>query len=118
DDVVSATMRTSGVGQLEFLGDTDELAVTSRTNTHANGGTYGQFIPAVSTLDASMVAYVPQVQSTDDFRTNIGFAEVAGGSGTVHVTLFEAATGSILSAQDIAVVPFDQVQFPATGRPL
>ncbi len=118
DDVVSATMRTSGVGQLEFLGDTGELAVTSRTYTHANGGTYGQFIPAVSTLDASMVAYVPQVQSTDDFRTNVGFAEVAGGSGTVHVTLFEAATGSILSAQDIAVVPFDQVQFPATGRPL
>jgi subtilisin-like proprotein convertase family protein len=118
DDVVSATMRTSGVGQLEFLGDTDELVVTSRTYTHANGGTYGQFIPAVSTLEASMVAYVPQVQSTDDFRTNVGFAEVAGGSGTVHVTLFEAATGSVLSAQDIAVVPFDQVQFPATGRPL
>ena len=49
DDVVAATMRTSGVGQLEFLGDTDALIITSRTYTRANGGTYGQFIPAVST---------------------------------------------------------------------
>ena len=118
DDVVSATMRTSGVGQLEFLGDSDELVVTSRTYTHANGGTYGQFIPAVSTLEASMVAYVPQIQATADFRTNTGFAEVAGGSGTVRVTLFDAATGAVLSTQDFAAVPYDQVQFPATGRPL
>ena len=122
DDVISATMRTSGVGQLEFLGDTDALVITSRTYTHANGGTYGQsygqFIPAASTLEAATTAYVPQVQSTADFRTNAGFAEVAGGSGTVRMTLFEAATGALVSAQDFAVVPFDQMQFPATGRPL
>jgi subtilisin-like proprotein convertase family protein len=118
DDVVSATMRTSGVGQLEFLGDTDALVITSRTYTHANGGTYGQFIPAVSTLDASTVAYVPQIQATPDFRTNVGFAEVNGGSGTVRMTLFDAGTGAVVSTQDFAVVPFDQLQFPATGAPL
>lgn len=118
DDVVSATMRTTGVGQLEFLGDTDALVITSRTYTHANGGTYGQFIPAVSTLDASTIAYVPQIQATADFRTNTGFAEVAGGSGTVRMTLFDATTGAVLSTQDFAAVPFDQLQFPATGAPL
>jgi subtilisin-like proprotein convertase family protein len=118
DDVVAATMRTSGVGQLELLGDTDALVATSRTYTHANGGTYGQFIPAVSTTDASTLAYVPQVQANADFRTNLGFAEVTGNSGTVHVTLFDSATGAVISQNDIPFVPFDQVQFPATGGSL
>jgi subtilisin-like proprotein convertase family protein len=118
DDIVAATMRTSGVGQLEFLGDTDALIVTSRTYTRANGGTYGQFIPAVSTADSAPITYLPRIQTTPDFRTNIGFAETAGGSGTVHVTLFDGATGSIVSQQDMAIVPFGQMQFPAAGAAL
>src|ERR1019366_2394370 len=118
DDVVAAAMRTSGIGQLELLGDTDALVITSRTFTHANGGTFGQFIPAVSTTDASTLAYVPQIQVTADFRTNIGFAEVSGNSGTVRVTLFDAATGAVVSQNDYPFVPFDQVQFPASGATL
>jgi subtilisin-like proprotein convertase family protein len=116
DDVVAATMRTSGVGQLEFLGDTDALIITSRTFTRANGGTYGQFIPAVSTSDAAAITYVPRIQSTLNFRTNIGFAETAGGSGTVHVTLFD--NGRLISEQDYPVLPFGQTQFPAPNGPL
>ena len=118
DDVVASAMRTNGIGQLEFLGDTGALAITSRTYTHANGGTYGQFIPAAGTLDASTLAYVPQIQATADFRTNAGFAEVNGGSGTVRMTLFNAATGAVVSMQDVPVTPFDQRQFPATGAAL
>jgi subtilisin-like proprotein convertase family protein len=118
DDVVAATMRTSGIGQLEFLGDSDALAITSRTYTRANGGTYGQFIPAASTSDSAATAFIPRIQATPDFRTNIGFAETAGGSGTVRVTLFDGATGSIVSQQDLAVLPFGQTQFPATGAAL
>jgi len=118
DDVVASTMRTSGVGQLEFLGDTEPLVATSRTYTRANGGTYGQFIPAVATTEASTLAYVPQIQTTPDFRTNLGFAELNGGSGTVHVTLFDAATGAMVSQNDYAVLPFGQLQFPATGAAL
>jgi len=118
DDVVAATMRTSGVGQLEFLGDTDALVVTSRTYTRANGGTYGQFIPAVSTSESAAVEYVPRIQIRNNFRTNIGFAETAGGSGTVRVTLFDGGNGSILSQQDLPVLPFGQTQFPATGAAL
>jgi hypothetical protein len=118
DDVVSSPMRTSGVGQLEFLGDTVSLNITSRTYTRANGGTYGQFIPALSTFAATTLADVPQLQSTADFRTNAGFAEVNGSSGTVRVTLFDAATGAVLSQQDYPVVPFGQVQFPVAGAAL
>jgi len=118
DDVVAATMRTSGVGQLELLGDTDALVITSRTFTRANGGTYGQFIPAVSTSESAAIAYVPRIQVTPDFRTNIGFAETAGGSGTVRVTLFDGGNGSIVSQQELAILPFGQVQFPATGATL
>jgi subtilisin-like proprotein convertase family protein len=118
DDVVAATMRTSGVGQLEFLGDTDALIVTSRTFTRAIGGTYGQFIPAVSTSESAAIAYLPRIQITSNFRTNIGFAETAGGSGTVRVTLFDGGSGSIVSQQDLAILPFGQLQFPATGASL
>jgi subtilisin-like proprotein convertase family protein len=118
DDVVAATMRTSGVGQLEFLGDTDALIITSRTYTRANGGTYGQFIPAVSTSESAAIAYVPRIQATPDFRTNIGFAETAGGTGTVHVTLFDGGNGSVISQQDLPVLPFGQTQFPASGASL
>jgi subtilisin-like proprotein convertase family protein len=118
DDVVAATMRTSGVGQLEFLGDTDSLIVTSRTYTRANGGTYGQFIPAVSTSESATVAYVSRIQIMTNFRTNIGFAETAGGSGTVRVTLINGDNGSIVSQQDLPVLPFGQTQFPATGASL
>jgi subtilisin-like proprotein convertase family protein len=118
DDVVAATMRTSGVGQLEFLGDTDALTITSRTFTRANGGTYGQFIPAVSTSESAAIVDVSRIQITFNFRTNIGFAETAGGSGTVRVTLFDGGNGSIVSQQDLAILPFGQLQFPATGASL
>jgi subtilisin-like proprotein convertase family protein len=122
DDVVAATMRTNGIGQLEFLGDTDGLIVTSRTYTRANSGTaagtYGQFIPAVSTTESAAIAYLPRIQSTLNFRTNIGFAETAGGSGTVRVTLFDGATGSVISQQDLAVLPFGQMQWAAAGGAL
>jgi hypothetical protein len=122
DDVVAATMRTSGIGQLEFLGDTDSLVITSRTYTRANGGTaagtYGQFIPAVSTTEAAAITYLPRIQSTLNFRTNIGFAETAGGSGTVRVTLFDGASGSVISQQDLPVLPFGQMQWAAAGGAL
>jgi subtilisin-like proprotein convertase family protein len=118
DDVVAATMRSSGIGQLEFLGDSDALVISSRTYTRANGGTYGQFIPAASTNESASTVFIPRIKAMPDFRTNIGFAETAGGSGTVRVTLFDGATGSIVSQQDLAVVPFGQLQFPATGAAL
>ncbi len=124
DDVVATLMETTGVGQLEFLGDTDALIVTSRTFTKVTTGgpgtpgTYGQFIPAVSTTDAMTLADVPHILSTSDFRTNLGFAEVSGSDGTVRVTLFDAASGSVVSQHDYAALPFTQMQFPATGAAL
>ncbi|MEA2326430.1 MAG: hypothetical protein QOE68_1389 [Thermoanaerobaculia bacterium] len=116
DDVVAATMRTSGLGQLEFLGDTDALIISSRTYTRANGGTYGQFIPAVSTTESSAIVYLPRIQATLNFRTNIGFAETAGGSGTVRVTLYDS--GRLISQQDFPVLPFGLMQFAAASGPL
>ncbi|MEA2338704.1 MAG: hypothetical protein QOE82_2711 [Thermoanaerobaculia bacterium] len=114
DDVVASAFHTTGVGQLEFLGDTDALVITSRTFTRANGGTFGQFIPAVSTTESSTLAYVPQVRLSPDFRTNLGFAETNGGSGIVRVTVTNGLAG-ILIQQDVPVVPFGQVQLPVTG---
>jgi subtilisin-like proprotein convertase family protein len=121
DDVVATLMETSGVGQLEFLDDTDALIVTSRTFTKVTTGgpgTYGQFIGAVATTNATTLADVPHILSTSGFRTNLGFAEVNGSDGTVRVTLFDAASGSVVSQQNYPIVPFTQMQFPATGAAL
>ncbi len=121
DDVVATLMETSGVGQIEFLGDTDALIITSRTFTKVTTGgpgTYGQFIPAVATTDATTLADVPHILSTADFRTNLGFAEVNGSDGTARVTLFDATSGSVVSQHDYPIVPFTQMQFPATGAAL
>ena len=118
DDVVAATLLTNGVGQLEFVGDTDRLIITSRTYTTAAGGTYGQFIPAVATTDAATLANVAHLVVTSDFRTNLGFAEVNGSDGVVRVTLFDATTGAVVSQRDYPVVPFAQMQFPAAGAAL
>ncbi|MEA2236975.1 MAG: hypothetical protein QOC81_1699 [Thermoanaerobaculia bacterium] len=118
DDIVATTMQSSGLGQLEFLGDTDGMIITSRTYTKAAAGTYGQFIPAVATPDATTLADVPHILSTADFRTNLGFAEVTGSDGTVRVTLFDASSGAVVSQHDYAVVPFAQMQFPAAGAAL
>ena len=56
--------------------------------------------------------------ATADFRTNLGFAEVSGSEGTVRVTLFDAASGALISQRDFPIVPFGQMQFPATGAAL
>ena len=118
DDVVASTMHTTGLGQLEFLGDTDSVVITSRTYTSASGGTYGQFIPAVPTTDSTRSHTYRESKSRPISGPTSDSPKTAGGSGTVRVTLFDGATGSIVSQQDLPVLPFGQTQFPAAGAAL
>jgi len=106
DDVVLRTFQSVGTGQLAIGGDAD-LVVTSRTYTTSSTGTYGQFIPSAGA--AGTLFFVPQLQTSDAFRSNLGFAEASGGSGTVRITVLDPAGGAI-ERHDFTVVPFEHLQ--------
>jgi subtilisin-like proprotein convertase family protein len=118
DDVVGRTFHAAGVGNLELQGDTSKLLVTSRTYNGVAGRTYGQFIPSAATNDAVALSepplFIPQLQNTDAFRTNIGFAEVNGGSGTVRVTLYDGGH-QLLGTNDYPLLPYSQGQVAILG---
>jgi subtilisin-like proprotein convertase family protein len=117
-DIVGHTMETTGTGNLDVVGDAGSLIVTSRTYTApASGGTYGQSIPAITTDGAAVIGGVDTpgaiagLRNDADFRTNIGLSEVAGGSGVVRITYFDAS-GAQIGQNDVTVLPFMHTQMP------
>jgi hypothetical protein len=68
------------------------LIATARTyRPAADGGTFGQFISAVTADDAVGVGTRPlqllQIEQSDRYRSNIGIAEVMGRTAMVEVTV-------------------------------
>jgi hypothetical protein len=66
------------------------LIVTGRTfSRDANGGTYGQFIPAVSAAQAigegDRALEIVQLEQSDSYRTNVGLFEVTGNATALRV---------------------------------
>jgi hypothetical protein len=68
-----------------------QLTVTGRTYNQTANGTFGQFIPAVTSTDganlASRALHILQVEDSVRYRTNIGVAEVTGNSAVVEITV-------------------------------
>jgi hypothetical protein len=68
------------------------LVVTGRTYNQTTNGSYGQFIPAVTSNDAvgngDRALNVLQVEDSVRYRTNLGIAEVTGKPVTVEVSVF------------------------------
>jgi hypothetical protein len=97
----------NGLGSLELQGDVADLVVTSRTYTADARGTFGQFIAGESTdqaIGGATSAHVTHMRNDADFRSNIGFTEVAGEGGIVRV-----------AGVDVPVAPFQHWQMPAPG---
>jgi subtilisin-like proprotein convertase family protein len=115
DDIVANQFQTSGTGQLEIQGDVAQLAITSRTYTKTTGatsGTYGQFVPAMATGAATGGAVIAGYAENDAaFRTNYGFAETSGNSGTVRITVLDARNGAIVFTRDHEIAPYSHGQF-------
>jgi subtilisin-like proprotein convertase family protein len=114
DDIVSQTMRQPAAGgNLDIVGDSNALVVTSRTFTTADTGTYGQSIPAILTTNALAadggVRHLIPVVRNAAFRSNYGFSEVGGGSGTVRFSFFDA-NGNKLADRDETAQPFTHRQ--------
>lgn len=67
------------------------LVATARTYTQLTSGTYGQFIPAVTPAQSVGLGngnlQLLQLETSANFRTNIGLAETSGNAATAHVSL-------------------------------
>ncbi len=97
-----------------------DFAVASRTYTLSPFGGSGEFgqgipgFPASLGLDATVLAYMPQIMSDADFRTNIGVASWSQGPVVVRVDV-QDADGTIVDTSDHEVPPFGQVQWRFNG---
>jgi hypothetical protein len=125
NDIVGTAMQAGGTGQLELIGPTDQVMAMSRTYTRGTDtpvcatadksvcGTFGQYIPsadpseAVGSGDAPLA--IPGLENTPDYRSNIGFAEVAGASGEIHARFFDAQ-GNAIADETYAIAPFGHEQ--------
>ncbi|HYK00641.1 MAG TPA: hypothetical protein VE974_02725 [Thermoanaerobaculia bacterium] len=69
-----------------------QVVVTARTYNQTEGGVYGQFIVAVTPDEAVSVGSRPlqilQMEESEHYRSNIGFAEVSGNPVTLEVVIF------------------------------
>jgi hypothetical protein len=94
---------------------TTPLVATARTYNQTSNGTYGQFIPAVTANDAATLGTRPlqllQIEESDRYRTNVGFAEVTGKSATVEITAVPSDSKVAASTQ-INLAPNQFIQYP------
>ncbi len=94
---------------------TTPLVATARTYNQTSNGTYGQFIPAVTANDAAALGTRPlqilQIEESDRYRTNVGFAEVTGKAAKIEVTAVPSDSKVAASTQ-IDLAPNQFVQYP------
>ncbi len=96
NDIVGTVLDQPGAyGSLRIAttsGAPASLLITSRTyNSGGESGTYGQFVPAVSTgFGAGRSTTILHLDSSAAFRSNVGICEVSGGTVTVRYVLKDA----------------------------
>lgn len=84
--------RESSSGAVEVSAD-NPVAVTARTFNQGDGGTFGQFLPGVVVGEGIVPGrpgVLPQLRSTDAFRTNVGFVNLSDLECTGAITLWHA----------------------------
>ncbi|HEV7571716.1 MAG TPA: LamG-like jellyroll fold domain-containing protein [Thermoanaerobaculia bacterium] len=94
---------------------TTPLVATARTYNQTSNGTYGQFIPAVTANDAAALGTRPlqllQIEESDRYRTNVGFAEVTGKSAKIEITAIPSDSKVAASTQ-LDLAPDQFIQYP------
>ena len=96
DNILNSTFgineTNAGGSVLITTATTSSIIASARTYALAdNGGTIGQFVPAVTPNDSvgsgDRSLQLLQLEQSDAFRTNIGLAETTGNAATVEVSL-------------------------------
>lgn len=95
DNVLPTLWNITGGGSVVATTANDaQLVVTARTFSRdkVTGGTFGQFIPGVTTTDAvgngERTLQIVQLEESPAFRTNLGLVEVTGNSATVELLAY------------------------------
>jgi len=123
DDVVATMFNAPGDGgSIVFTTAAPaSLVTTGRTYTidpTQNNGTFGQFIPGVTSTQGVAMGDKPlqilQLEESTNFRTNVGMAELTGSAATVHITAY-VPDSKITASTDISLAAN---QFLQLGRPL
>jgi hypothetical protein len=92
DDVVQSLFGMTGAGgALRITTPTDTALVPAARTYHKHDtGTYGQFIPAATDENTTVLGGEPlrilQVEESSRFRTNVGLAETTGQPATLEIT--------------------------------
>jgi PKD repeat protein len=85
----------SGAVTIEASGSgTPGLRISSRTFTTGAHGTFGQAVPALPAQPLPR-AFLPGLEWSADFRTNIGFVNHGSSPAEVRLTLFDAAAATV-----------------------
>ncbi len=93
DDTLASTFGVTNDGGAVHIttATATNLIATARTYNQTANGTFGQFIPAVTPLDAIGVGSRPlqvlQLEESDRYRSNVGIAEVTGKAATVLLSV-------------------------------
>ena len=95
DNVLPSLWNTTGGGSVVATTANDsQLVLTARTFSRdkSNGGTFGQFIPGVTSADAvgngDRALQIVQLEESPAFRTNLGLVEVTGNPITVELLAY------------------------------
>ncbi|HEY6843490.1 MAG TPA: hypothetical protein VI391_04930, partial [Thermoanaerobaculia bacterium] len=120
NDIVGTMLQSSGTGELELLG-ADHVLAMSRTYTRSAAGSFGQFVPTADPSEAVGISddpvFVTGLENSDEYRSNIGFAEISGAPVEVHVRYFDKS-GPVIGSEVYGLAPFShsQVHVTPTGE--
>ncbi len=115
DSILRSLFATSNTGgALHVVTPTlSNLIITARTYDAKGVGTYGQFIPAVTSTDATGIGErdleILHLEQSASYRANIGFVEVAGKSAQVQVTATLADGRTASSVLNLGPYEFLQI---------
>ena len=118
DDIVGSVFSSGGTGQLEIVGDVIASSrIYTRSSTRSSHGEFGlSAAPHRQSVGrGEPPLYIPQLETRDGFRSNIGWAETAGHSGTLRIRLYETGRGRLFKQSEYAILPFTQMQIPVAG---
>jgi len=110
-DLFGAPPDESTAGALHVAA-TQPLLLTSRTFNQGDAGTYGQYLPSLTTADAlsgTDHGYLLNLKGIG-FRTNVGFVNLGDSTCQVRLTLYDADGTAIGHPTDTTVAPGEWVQ--------
>ncbi len=109
EDVALSLFDMSGpcAGAVEISSNLPVI-VSARSYNASAEGTYGQYLPGcelADTLSSGQVGYLPQLKSTEGFRTNIGVVNLGDVPCTASITLHSDSGAQLGDGLSLEVAP-------------